>query len=121
LTVHPQVVSPDEALPAGPDDWVPVVISELEGLVYPTMAITKVGRLWGTEMGAEALDVTWYERRDVSMIQKSPSADYKSRTHKPIALAKWRKPPSDKTQGELRPDIIIYIPPIMRTEDLREE
>jgi hypothetical protein len=50
--------------------------------------------------------------------------DYKSRTHKPIALAKWRKPPSDKTQGELRPDIITYIPPrklIMRADDLREE
>lgn len=105
------MVSPNEALPARPDDRIPVVISELEGLVNPAMTIAKVCRLWGTEMGTEALDVTWYERRDVSMIEKSPSTDYKSRTHKPIALAKWTKPPSDKTHGELRPDMITYIPP----------
>jgi hypothetical protein len=69
LAEQPKVVSPDEALPAGPEDRVPVVISELDGLVYPAMAITKVGRLRDTEMGTEALDVTWYERIDVSGIQ----------------------------------------------------
>jgi hypothetical protein len=63
------VVSPDEALPAGPDDRVPVVMSQFEGLVNPAVAIAKVGRLRGTEMGTEALDVTWYEGRDVSGIQ----------------------------------------------------
>ena len=63
------MVSSDEALPAGPDDRIPVVISELHGLIYPEMAIAKVGRLRDTEMGTEAFDVTWYERRYVSGIQ----------------------------------------------------
>ena len=113
MAEQPEVVSPDEALPAGPDDRIPVVISELHGLIYPAMAIAKVGRLWGTEMGTEALDVTWYERRYVSEIQhRSVQVQTtENRTHKPIALAKWRKPPSDKTQGELRPDMITYITP----------
>jgi hypothetical protein len=60
------MVAPDKALPARPDNIIPVVISQLEGLVHRAMAIAKVGRLRGTEMGTEALNVTWYGKRDVS-------------------------------------------------------
>jgi hypothetical protein len=59
LPEQPEMVAPDQALPARPDFIVPVVISELEGLVHPAIAIAEVGRLRDAEMGTEAFDVTW--------------------------------------------------------------
>lgn len=52
------MTAPDEALPACPDNIVPIVISQLDGLIHPAMAIAEVSRLWRAEMGAEALDIT---------------------------------------------------------------
>jgi len=57
LAVHPEMIAPGETLPACPENIVPVVISQLEGLIHPAMAIAEVSRLWRAEMRAEALDI----------------------------------------------------------------
>jgi hypothetical protein len=55
---HPQMIAPDEALPARADDLIPIVVPQLYGLVHPTATIAQVRCLRGPEVGAETLDVT---------------------------------------------------------------
>jgi hypothetical protein len=55
------MVAPDKALPARPGIRIPRVISQLDDLVHPTMAVTEVSLLRFAEMDAEALKT--YVRR----------------------------------------------------------
>jgi hypothetical protein len=59
LAPHSQVVAPDEALPARADIRVAIVVSQLDRLVPPTVAIPQVRRLRRPEMNIEALYPTW--------------------------------------------------------------
>jgi hypothetical protein len=58
LVPHPQVIAPDEALPARADNLVPIVISQLYCLVHPTTTVTQIRRLRRPKVGAETLYVT---------------------------------------------------------------
>lgn len=58
LVPHPQMIAPDEALPARSDNVVPIVVSQLYGLVHPTTTVTQIRRLRGPKVGAETLYVT---------------------------------------------------------------
>jgi len=52
------MIAADEALPARAKNVIPIIISQLYGLVHPTTTIPQVRLLRVTEVGAEALDVT---------------------------------------------------------------
>jgi len=52
------MIAPDEALPARADNVVPIVVSQLYGLVHPTTTVTQIRRLRRPKVGAETLYVT---------------------------------------------------------------
>jgi hypothetical protein len=109
LAPHPQMVTPDEALPARANIRIPKIISQFYGLVHPTVTVSQVGRLRCSQMGPKAFDSTGrlviriYDKTNVTDICSS------TKTHNPIAFAKCRKPPSARTHSELRPEMITCI------------
>lgn len=52
------MVASDKALPTRADVWISVVLSQLEGLVHPTVPVAQIRRLRVTEVSTEALDPT---------------------------------------------------------------
>jgi len=53
------MIAADEALPARAENIIPIIISQLYGLVHPTTTIRHVRLLRITEVGAKALNITW--------------------------------------------------------------
>jgi hypothetical protein len=45
LAPQPQMVSPNEALPARANIQIPIIVSQFHGLIHPTVTISQVGRL----------------------------------------------------------------------------
>jgi len=110
LAPHPQVVAPGDTLPTCTDIRIPIVVPQLNGLVHPTSSITQVRRLRRAEVGAEALYPTLSLRGGGGEGVVSGKRDLKTkmrgpRTHKPIAFAKCKKPPSEIVHGELSPEM----------------
>ena len=58
LVPHPEMISPDEALPARADDFIPIVVSQLDGLVHPTATVSQVRCLRCPDVCAQTLYVT---------------------------------------------------------------
>jgi len=54
LAPQPQMVAPDEALPAGANIRIPKIISQFHGLIHPAVSVSQVGRLRCPEMGPKA-------------------------------------------------------------------
>jgi hypothetical protein len=48
------MIAPDQALPARANIRIPVVISQLEGLIHPTVTVSQVGRLRRPQVGPKA-------------------------------------------------------------------
>ena len=59
LPPQPQMVTPDEALPAGADVGIPVIISQFESLIHPTVTVPQVRRLRRPQVSAKAFLSTW--------------------------------------------------------------
>jgi len=53
LTPIPQMVTPDEALPARANIRIPIIISQFYGLIHPTVTVSQVGRLGRPQMGSK--------------------------------------------------------------------
>jgi hypothetical protein len=53
LTPIPQMVTPDEALPARANIRIPIVISQFYGLIHPTVTVSQVGRLRRPQVGSK--------------------------------------------------------------------
>ena len=56
LAVNTEVVAADERLAACTDGRAAVILTELHGLIHPTVAVTEVGRLRVTQMEAQAFN-----------------------------------------------------------------
>jgi hypothetical protein len=68
------MVTPDEALPAGANVRIPVVLSQFKGLIHPTVSVPQVRRLRRPQVGTETFYSTsssragerkvgsWYQR-----------------------------------------------------------
>ena len=54
LVPHPQMIAPDEALPARANIRIPIIVSQFHGLIHPTVTISQVGRLRCPQMGSKA-------------------------------------------------------------------
>ena len=55
LAPHPQMVAPNEALPARANIRIPVIISQFHSLIHPTVTVSQVSRLRRPQMGSKAL------------------------------------------------------------------
>jgi hypothetical protein len=53
LAPQPQMVAPDEALPARANVRIPIIISQFYGLIHPTITVSQVGRLWCPQMSSK--------------------------------------------------------------------
>jgi hypothetical protein len=47
------MITPDEALPARANIRIPIVISQLNGLIHPTVTVSQVGRLRCPQVGSK--------------------------------------------------------------------
>ena len=54
LAPHPQMIAPNEALPARANIRIPIIISQFHGLIHPTVTVSQVGRLRCPQMGSKA-------------------------------------------------------------------
>jgi hypothetical protein len=85
---RPQMIAPDEALPARADDIIPIVVPQLYGLVHPTATIAQVRCLRRPEVSAETLDVTLVTGRQRSRQRSGGRGDRGDRSaHNPRAFA----------------------------------
>jgi hypothetical protein len=53
LAPVPEMITPDEALPAGADVRIPKIVPQFYGLIHPTVTIPQVRRLGRPQMGAK--------------------------------------------------------------------
>jgi hypothetical protein len=53
LAPQPQMVAPDEALPARANIRIPIIISQFHGLIHPTVTVSQVGRLRRPQVGSK--------------------------------------------------------------------
>ena len=53
------MVAPDEALPAGANVGIIVIVSQLESLIHPTITVSQVRRLRRPQVGAKTFLSTW--------------------------------------------------------------
>jgi len=54
LVPHPQMIAPDEALPARANIRIPIIVSQFHGLIHPTVTVSQVGSLRCPQMGPKA-------------------------------------------------------------------
>jgi hypothetical protein len=54
LAPQPQMVTTDEALPARANIRIPIIISQLNGLIHRTVTVSQVGRLRCPQVGSKA-------------------------------------------------------------------
>jgi hypothetical protein len=54
------MIAPDEALPACADNIIPIVVSQLYGLVGPTATVAQICCLRRPEVCTEALYIAWW-------------------------------------------------------------
>jgi transcriptional regulator GlxA family with amidase domain len=96
----PEVVAARKRLEARADTGVTVVPAELHGLVDVAIAVAQVGGLRPAEVEAQTLFRAAVER------DENKCGSVCAGTYKPMALAKFVKPSSVSTEGELRPEIM---------------
>jgi hypothetical protein len=106
LAPPPQMVAPDKTLPASAKIRIPIIISQFKGLVHPTVTVSQVGRLRRPQMGTETFSSTGSGISGMRDKRKRLNNANRSTTYNPIAFAKCRKPPSARTHGSLRPEMI---------------
>lgn len=103
MKCSPEVVTSNETLQAGAHGRTSEVLAKLNGLVYGTITVPKVGRLRVTKVDAEA-----FGGAVGGQCREEPIIEIGSRTHKPIARAKLMTPSSVRTSGELRPEMTTW-------------
>jgi hypothetical protein len=106
LAIQPQMIASENALPTRADIRIPIIVSQFQSLVHPTVSVSQIGRLRCAQMSSKAFFPT---RLDVRIRKHRCNHLYaSSTTHNPIAFAKCTKPPSASTHGSLRPEMITY-------------
>jgi hypothetical protein len=54
LAPHPQMIASEKALPTRANIWIPVIVSQFQGLIHPTVTVPQVGRLRCSKVGSKA-------------------------------------------------------------------